>query len=213
MTPWEIKGEEFVNCNCDYGCPCQFNAPPTHGDCAAVCGYWIERGHYGDVVLDGLRAALVAQWPGPVHGGDGRMQIIVDDRASAAQRDALTRIIQGEDTVPMATMWAVYSAMCPTKLATLSRKIDLEIDIEGRVGRISAPGVFETTGEPIRNPVTGHTHRARIDLPHGFEYEFAEIGSASTRAEGEIKLQFSASYGQFAAIHLNNQGVVRNATA
>ncbi len=127
MTMWEIKGEEFVNCNCDYGCPCQFNALPTHGNCAAVCGYWIESGHYGDVVLDGLRAALIAQWPGPVHGGDGTMQVIVDERASAAQHDALTRIIRGEDTVPMATMWAVYSAMCPTKLATLSRKIGLEI--------------------------------------------------------------------------------------
>ena len=211
MTVWEIKGEEFVNCNCDYGCPCQFNAPPTHGSCAAVCGYRIDSGYYGDVTLDGLRAALVVWWPGPVHAGNGKMQIIVDDRASDAQRDALVRIIQGEDTAPMATMWSVYSAMCPTKLATLSKPITLEIDVEGRTGRISVPGVFETSGEPIRNPVTGDIHRARIDLPHGFEYEIAEIGSASTQADGEIKLRFAASYGQFATLHLNNDGVVRGA--
>jgi hypothetical protein len=35
---WRIKGREFVNCNCSYGCPCQFNAPPTHGNCRAVGG-------------------------------------------------------------------------------------------------------------------------------------------------------------------------------
>ena len=26
---WHIKGRQFGNCNCNYGCPCQFNAPPT----------------------------------------------------------------------------------------------------------------------------------------------------------------------------------------
>jgi hypothetical protein len=23
-------------CNCDWGCPCQFNAKPTHGNCEGV---------------------------------------------------------------------------------------------------------------------------------------------------------------------------------
>ena len=211
MTPWEIEGEEFVNCNCDYGCPCQFNALPTHGSCEAVIGFQIHRGHYGAVNLDGLRAALVLQWPGPVHEGDGKMHIIVDEQASDAQREAVVKIFHGEDTEPMATMWAVYSTMCPTKLATLSKPIALEIDVEGRIGKISVPGVFETTGQPIRNRTTGKIVRARIDLPHGFEYEIAEVGSASTEATGEIKLSFEASYGQFAAIHLSNAGVVRKA--
>jgi hypothetical protein len=211
MTPWEIKGEEFANCNCDYGCPCQFNALPTHGSCEAVVGFQIDKGHYGDINLDGLRAAIVVWWPGPVHEGDGIMQIIVDEQASDEQRDALVKIIRGEDTEPMTTMWSVYSTMCPTKLETLSKPIEMEIDIEARTGRISVPGVFETTGEPIRNSVTGNIHRARIDLPHGFEYEIAEMASASTEATGEIKLSFEASYGQFAKIHLNNDGVVRKA--
>jgi hypothetical protein len=55
MTPWEIKAKEFVNCNCAYGCPCQFNALPTHGNCQAAVAMEIEQGHYGDVKLDGLR--------------------------------------------------------------------------------------------------------------------------------------------------------------
>ncbi len=51
----------------------------------------------------------------------------------------------------------------------------------------------------------------RIDIPHGFEYEIAEIGSASTKTTGEIKLSFEKSYGQFAELHLSNTGVVRKA--
>ena len=23
---WRVKATELANCNCDYGCPCQFNA-------------------------------------------------------------------------------------------------------------------------------------------------------------------------------------------
>ena len=211
MTRWEIKGEEFSNCNCDYGCPCQFNSLPTHGTCEAVMGYKIAAGHYGDVTLDGLRAAIVVWWPGPIHEGDGKMQIIVDDAVSEAQGDALVKIFHGEDTVPMTTIWSVISTMTPTKLKTLSKPIDLEFDIEERTGRISVPGVFETIGEPIRNPVTGEIHRARIDIPNGFGFEIAEMGSASTEATGEIKLSLKDSYGQFAVIHFNNEGVVRKA--
>ena len=54
---WRIKGREFANCNCSYGCPCQFNALPTHGDCRAAVGFQIEEGHYRDVSLGGIRAA------------------------------------------------------------------------------------------------------------------------------------------------------------
>jgi hypothetical protein len=211
MIKWTIKGREFANCNCAYGCPCQFNALPTDGKCEAAVGFQFTDGHFGDVDLSGLRAASLYKFPGPVHEGNGTMQIIVDESASEAQRDALLKIMQGHETEPMATMWAVYTAMCSPILDPLFKPIELEIDVENRTGRITVPGVFETNGEPIRNPVTGDVHRVRIDLPHGFEYEIAEVGSATTKATGEINLDLQNSYGQFAELHLSNGGVVRKA--
>lgn len=211
MTNWWIKGREFANCNCSYGCPCQFNALPTLNFCQAVAGFQFEEGRFGDVDLSGVRAAEIYAWPGPVHEGNGKMQIIVDERASKAQREAMLKIMKGEETEPMATMWSVYTAMCSTVLDPLIKPIELEIDVEGRIGRIKVPGVFESRGEPIRNPVTGEPHRARIDLPHGFEYEIAEVGSGTTKSTGEIKLELENSYAQFAHFHLSNKGVVRKA--
>src|SRR5579864_7882135 len=85
---WELKATEFANCNCSYGCPCQFNGLPTHGNCRYVAGFQIEQGHFGDVGLDGLRAVTMAIWPGAVHEGNGTMQMVIDERADARQRDA-----------------------------------------------------------------------------------------------------------------------------
>jgi len=208
-THWQIKGRELVNCNCAYGCPCQFNALPTHGNCRAVIAYQIDKGHFGEIRLDGLRAALILSWPGPIHEGNGTMQAIVDERADARQREALRKIIHGEDTVEMATMWWVYSKMSPNKLETLYKPIEFEMNTEKRTGRMSIPGFAEMTGEPIHNPVTGAEHRARIDLPHGFEYTIAEMGSASSSVKGPMAMELESSYGQFAELHLSEKGVIR----
>src|SRR5205809_5375077 len=113
----------------------------------------------------------------------------------------------------MATIWWVIGAMCPNKLEPLSRPIEIEIDVEARRGHFRVPGIVETVGEPIRNPVTGDEHRARIDLPHGFEYRIAEMGSGRTKATGKIELDLKDTYAQFAEIHLSDKGVVEQARA
>ena len=205
---WRVRADEFANCNCAYGCPCQFNALPTHGFCEAAAAWKIHEGHFGDVRLDGLNCAFFIHFPGPVHEGNGTIQLVVEDKADPLQRDALIKIMSGEETEDMATMWWVFSAMSPNKLAPLFLPIEFEVDVEARLARLNIPGLIEATGEPIRNPVTGAKHRARIDLPHGFEYRIAEIGSGTTRATGAIKLDLKQSYGQFAHLHLSNKGVV-----
>jgi hypothetical protein len=205
---WRVRADEFANCNCAYGCPCQFNALPTRGFCEATAGWKIHEGHFGDVRLDGLNTAFFVHFPGPVHAGNGTIQLVIDERADARQREALVKIMSGEETEEMATMWWVYNAMSPNKLEPLFMPIDFEVDVESRRARLRIPGLLEATGEPIRNPVTGAEHRARIDLPHGFEYRIAEIGSGTARATGAIKLDLKDSYGQFAHLHLSNKGVV-----
>jgi hypothetical protein len=208
-TSWHIKGRELGNCNCAYGCPCQFNSLPTHGHCKALIGYQFDEGKYGDVRLDGLRAALIVSWPGPIHEGNGTMQAIIDERADQRQREALRKIMHGEDTKEMATMWWVYAAMSPNRLETLYKPIELALDTEKRTGRMTIAGVAEMKGEPIRNPVTGVEHRVRIDLPHGFEYTIAEMGSASSIVKGPLAMELTNTYGQFNELHLSDSGVVR----
>jgi hypothetical protein len=205
---WAIHGRLFGNCNCAYGCPCQFNALPTQGNCQAVIGVEIDKGQYGDTKLDGLRIAGIYRWPGPVHMGNGEMQAIVDHRASDAQRDSLLRIMSGQDTAPGATMFAVYSSMVTKSYDPVFADIDFAVDVDKRRSHLKVDGYIEQRGEPIVNPMTGAESRARIELEGGFEYKVAEMGRGWTKTGGPIKLDLADSYGQFCEIHLGQDGVI-----
>jgi hypothetical protein len=206
---WTIRGREFIHCNCAYGCPCQFNARPTQGNCHAVAGIEIAEGHHGSTKLDGLRLACVLAWPGAIHEGGGHVTPIVDERATPDQREALLRIMSGEDTEPGATFFQVFSTTYEKVNDPIFAQIDLEIDVSGRTARLRVPGVIDARGEPIVNPVTGQSHRARIDLPGGFEFTVAEVGRGWATATGAIELSLENSHAHFANLHMTEKGVVR----
>jgi hypothetical protein len=209
MAYWEFKGRELVNCTCEYGCNCQFNALPDKGHCYAVAGIQIDQGKHGDTVLDGLTIAALFKWPGPIHEGHGEALAFVDKRADAAQRDALLKIMTGQDTDPFATVFAVFAATIETMHEPVVADIDFEVDVEGRRGHLSIDGYVEMRGEPIRNKATGNESRAQIRIPDGFEYEVAEIGSASSRTTGgPMQIEIDEKYAQLANLHLSTHGVI-----
>lgn len=211
MIDWYIEAISFGNCNCDWACPCQFESLPTHGNCRGFEAFEIEKGHFGDVRLEGLRAVLLYAWPGPIFEGNGEAQVIIDERASAEQRMALETVLHGGETEEAKTHWWVFRAMSSKLHETLYKPIDLKIDIKARKGYVSVPGVLESVGQPIKSPATGDEHRVRIDIPNGIEFERAEIGMASSKSSGPIVLDLKDSYGQFNIIRHSGTGVVHHA--
>ena len=208
-VPWTLKGIEYGTCNCDYGCPCQFNALPTHGSCQSIIFPRIDEGHYGDTRLDGLAFAVLAHFPGAVHQGDGTQQVIIEERAGEAQREALRRIVYSEDTEERHSPYSIFSAMSTTLLDPIFAPIEFEVDMEARRARGRVPGLVVSEARPIRNPVTGAEHRAQIVLPNGFGFTMAEMASASSTATGEIPLELSDTYAQINVLHMTEDGIVR----
>jgi hypothetical protein len=207
-TQWMIEGREFAHCNCDYGCPCQFNALPTHGNCKAVVGLVIDKGYHGDTKLDGLKAAAAFFFPGALHEGHGEGIVAIDERATAAQREALLRILSGQDTAPGATFFQILSTVTEKLHEPLFTTIDFEVEVDGRRARLNVPGMIEARGEPILNPVTGAPTRARIDLPDGFEYSIAEVGRGWAKSTGAVPFTLNDSHAHFAKLHMTQDGVV-----
>ena len=206
---WSIKAREFVNCNCSYGCPCQFNGAPSYGHCYAVTGMQIDQGRHGETRLDGLRFVGIFCWPGPIHEGKGEAAVVIDERASEPQRAALLRIVTGQDTEPGATVFQVFSTTFEKLHEPIFAPIDFEVDIDARKGRLVVRGITEGRGEPIKNPVTGAEHRVRIDLPDGFEYLLAEIGRGWTTVSRPMQFKLDDSYAQFAHVNLCQSGILR----
>ncbi len=205
---WTIKGREFIHCNCAYGCPCQFNALPTEGNCRAIGVVDIDEGHHGDTRLDGLRCGMIVSWPGAIHEGRGAVVPIIDERASDEQREALLRIMSGQDTEPGATFFQVFATTFETFHEPVFAPIDFEIDVERRSARVNIPGWMEARGEPIVNPVTGEEHHARINLPHGFEYDRCEVGRGWAETSGPLAISLADSHAHFANLHMTGSGVV-----
>lgn len=206
---WMIHGLEFSNCVCNYGCPCQFNAPSTHGYCQAIlCGH-IDEGYFNDTPLNGLDWAAIYAWPGEIAQGNGKQQVVIDAKANVQQREALRKILHGESTAPGATHFFVFNAMSSEVMETLYAPFSLQIDMEQRRAKASVPGLLEVHGTPIKSPFDGSDYRARINLPNGFEYTMAEMGSGTSKSLGGVKIEMANSYGQFCMLHMNQDGVIR----
>ena len=208
IVDWYIEAVAFGNCNCDCGCPCQFESLPSQGNCRGFEAFRIERGHFGDVRLDGLKAAILYAWPGAIFEGNGEMLAVIDETADERQREALRTVLYGGETEEAKTHWWVFHAMSSKHHEPQYKPIELEVDIEARIGRVSVPGVLEASGQPIKSPATGELHRVRIDIPNGIEFELAEVGMASSKSSGPIKLDLKNSYGQFNIIRHSGNGVV-----
>ena len=203
-TDWRLQGDWIKNCNCAFGCPCDFNARPTQGNCLGLLGMRIERGHFGDVRLDGLSFFVTVDFPGALHEGNGTIQPIIDERAAPEQRDALFQIMSGKHS-DEGTLFHIVSLIVTKVLDPVFARIDIKFDMDGRTARFRAGDILETESEPIKNPVSGDEHRALVQLPDGFEYQLAEIASAPTvKSTGGNRFDHRDGHSSLATVRLSN---------
>jgi hypothetical protein len=182
IPKWKLKVEHMMGCNCNYGCPCSFNAPPTYTTCEAVGAYRIAEGKYGDLTLDGLIWAHASVWPGPLHELNGRSVVYLDARASAEQHAALEEIATGHAGGPIGVLMSTVTAGIEVRTAAI------EFHLDGKKSWFRVPGEIDLALGPILNPVTGEEHRASALLPTGMTTRREDFYSAD---------RFTVDNGQF----------------
>jgi hypothetical protein len=201
---WRIAGEEFASCNCNWGCPCQFNALPTTGRCEAFVTCLITDGYLADTRLDGVVFSRIYWWPRAIHEGNGVRRMIIDEQTTKEQRQALIAIESGQHG---GLIWEISAAVAPRSMETLFAPIGFKVDRDKRRANVRIPDIGETNIEPIKNPVTGEEHRARIVLPDGFEYKEAEMGNTVYCRVGAgegLAFELKNTYGQLNAFDWSN---------
>lgn len=168
-TRWHINGDYILACNCDYGCPCNFNAPPTMGFCEGSGGFQVTEGAYGDVRLDGLKAFMNLKWPGAIHEGGGTAAYYIDESGTPEQREALLKIVSGEaGGMPFEVFASTFSKVLEPRFV----KIDFKF--AGKDSEATVGGLTKICFEPIRNPVTKAESLAKVLLPQGFVFQEGE---------------------------------------
>jgi hypothetical protein len=181
---WELTGEYMESCNCDYLCPCIFTnpqAPATRDNCIALMAYRIDRGRRGDVVLDGLKFALVIRSKRVMAEGDWVLGVVVDERANDAQRRALGDIASGQAGGP--------PQMIRDNLVSDFRGVEfrpIDFTIDGLLRAATIPGVlaFEIegvasrnrSGEPFYIDNTAHPANRRLALARSRKTEVQGFG-------------------------------------
>jgi hypothetical protein len=185
-TKWNVEADFVQACNCDYGCPCEFSAPPTRGFCEGMGAWRINRGNYGTISLSGLGLGFAARWPKAIHEGNGTVCILVDDRADSSQSAALLSIASGEaGGLPFEIISATFSKVLDPRF------VRFQFEMNGRNGRVQLGEFVTASFAPIKNPVTGDPESVRVAHGTGFIFKEAECVSAEEMRVNVGDLVFS----------------------
>ncbi len=163
---WSFEADFLQASNSDYGCPCEFGAPPTHGWCEGMVAWRIAHGNYGSVKLDGLGLGFAVFWPKAIHDGDGTAAVFVDERANPAQREALLQIASGKvGGLPFELIVTTFSKILgpqfvPSQFNFNKKNSNVKIGVE-----------IDIRLEPIKNPLTGKSESMPVKHATGFIFK------------------------------------------
>ncbi len=186
---WQLRGQVILACNCDYGCPCNFNGLPTTGKCEGNWNWHIEHGFFGDLSLAGLNVSVAVNWPGAIHEGNGDALVIIDENADDRQRAALRLLITGAAGGP----WKIIR----TTIGKLNEPAyaSYQVKLAGYHSSVRAGPYITLVMEPVKNKVTGAEVHPRAVLPEGFVFKDGELGASSAfRVEGAVSFDHSGRY-------------------
>ena len=146
MAGWQISGQYMETCNCTMLCPCIYSnlaARPTEGDCKAAVTLRIDKGHKDGVPLDGLSFIVMLHAPGAMGAGNITVGLIIDERASDAQAEAISAIATGGVGGPMAALGPLVG-----KIAGVERR-PIEFNIDGLNRAVRAGDLVDQACEGI----------------------------------------------------------------
>src|SRR5437762_54448 len=190
-TTWRLEGTLLIACNCDYGCPCNFNAPPSHGKCEGGWIWHVEEGRFGNVSLDGLAMSVFCDWPGAIHEGGGKAICLYDERADEAQAEAIEALARGRHGGP----WGIF---INTYEFEDVRPSSFELHLDDLASKVKIGDAVELELMTIKNPVTGAEVHPRALLPEGLVCKEMSLG-ASARYSVDDRISYDHG-GQYAAI-------------
>jgi len=197
-TAWQIQGQYYENCNCEFVCPCvpgQMMVKPTNGSCTFAMAFQIERGRFGDIPLDGLGFVVVAVTPEEMAKGNWSVGVVVDEQASAEQRDAIAGIASGASGGPMAALAGLVGKSLGVESAPIAFEQDEASWSVNAADKIRIAGRAATGLNPDAAPLqlsnTGHPAADTFTLARAVDSRVAALGVSWADASGRNNAQYA----------------------
>jgi hypothetical protein len=195
---WHVRGQYYENCNCDFVCPCvpwQLAVKPTKGSCIFAMAFQIEEGRYGAVGLDGLGFILVGSTPAEMGQGNWSVGVIVDERASADQRDAIAGIASGAAGGPIAALSGLVGTVLGVETSPIAFTRTGEswsVTAADRV-RMSAQGAngLNPATPPLQLTHTGHPAADTFSLARAADSHVSVFGVSWHDTSGRNNGQYA----------------------
>jgi hypothetical protein len=201
---WHMETEYIQSCNCDYGCPCNFNALPTYGNCEALIAYRVVKGNFESTKLDGVTFAWGLWWPKAIHMGDGIGKLYVDKKASPDQVKAIEEITSGKYGGGVFTVFpSTLKKALPTEIT------NIDFHFEKYDGWFTVEGAGEVRSHHITNAKTGAPFEGEIALPGGIGWKHGTVTSVDWHWNTQdISLKHKKKNGHAALATFSNEGCI-----
>jgi len=100
---WSIEGRYFENCSCEVVCPCTASLAlgADYDSCRVALVFHVDSGEVNGVDVGDRTVVAVAEAPKYMHEGNWRLGVLMDDRASEEQAQALGGVFSGQLGGPM----------------------------------------------------------------------------------------------------------------
>ena len=198
-TAWNANGQYYETCNCDFVCPCvpgQLAVSPTRGDCLIAMAFQIERGTYGALTLDGLGFIVLARTPEAMIKGNWSVGVIVDERATPEQRDAIVAIASGSAGGPMAALSPLVGKFLGAESTPIA------FDRSGASWSVTAGDLLDMAAQgamgmnpnatgPLQIDNTGHPAADRITLARAMRTHVDALGLSFHETSGRNHGQYA----------------------
>ena len=143
---YNIEGDLLEVCNCDILCPCWVGEDPDNGTCDSVMGYNVRSGSINGIDVSGTTLVFSVHIPGNVLKGNWKVALLVDDKASDEQADALVSAFSGKLGGPLADTAALVGEVAAVE------RMPITFDIQEGKGTLIVGDVAECVMEPYRGP-------------------------------------------------------------
>ena len=200
---YSLEGTLIEACSCGVNCPCWIGEDPDLGECFAIVAYGIQSGTIQGLDVSGLSLVIIAHIPGNVLAGNWEVVALLDDRATAEQREALLGAFTGKLGGPLGDLWTLIGTVKGVEVVPISHQV------AGGTGSLRIPGMVDAEMAPYRGPdgsVTtlqnsifstvpgspawvGKATKHRVNLPqYGMTWEYEGRNSI----QSEWKMEFAA---------------------